>query len=207
MNIELARRKIEEGSLLNIIISGPTCSGKTTLAKELEDKLSYTKVCSISQDSYYKDLKNIPKSRYGYLMDSVNAFETNEFTEDIKTLLRVGYVLIPNYYIPENRRISKDIRKDKGNVNILEGLHSIRLLTGIDNSLRIYMDTDLETCLIRRIERDKKYGVSEEVIRRYFAETMIPMYESYIKPQIEESDIIIRNEGDKECLLKKLIRY
>ena len=69
------------------------------------------------------------------------------------------------------------------------------------------MDTPLEECLRRRIQRDTMCGISEQEIIRYFYEVMLPMYKSYIEPQKEYADFIIKGDEDKQCLLKKFQMY
>lgn len=190
-----------------IIISGMTCSGKTTLANEIKEIIFHDKSVIVPQDAYYKNLVNIPKIKGMTLLDSINAFEINEYLNDINNLINEGYLNIPVYDIENNKRISKDERVDKKEILVLEGLHTLSIFKNYLNALRIYLDIDIEICLQRRIERDKKYGISEDAIRKYFYEILIPMYELYIKPQKELANFIVREGGDKECLLKKLVNY
>ena len=58
---------------------------------------------------------------------------------------------------------------------MFEGLHMISILNHIDG-VRVFLDTDLDLCLKRRILRDKKFGISESEFIRYFKEVMLPMY-------------------------------
>lgn len=191
---------------MNLIISGPTCCGKTTLSNKIKS-LDQEGVSIIPQDSYYKDLVNIPKSQKGYLMDSINAFHQIEYIEDANNLMTKGYVDILEYDISENKRTPNKIRINKSKINVFEGLHTIYLLKGLTDSIRVYMDTDIDICLKRRIERDIKFGIPIEVIKRHFHENMMLMYEYYIKPQKSMADIVISKEGDEECLLQKLRLY
>ena len=67
------------------------------------------------------------------------------------------------------------------------------------------MDTDINTCLERRIKRDTSvYGMDEKIVKKFFYEIIIPIYKSHIEFQRDYADIVIRNEGDKKCLIKKL---
>lgn len=190
---------------LNIAVAGATCSGKTTLACKTKELLvkKYSSTI-IHQDDYFKDLNLIPHSRMGYLMDSVNAFEIEEFREDIKQLLNHGSTLIPRYDINQNKRLSKDIDVVNSQLNIFEGLHVIYLLNDYKPMFRIFIDADLDVCLARRIKRDvEPYNISEERIREYFNNCMIPMYKNYIMPQINDADMILDERGAVKCLLKK----
>lgn len=185
---------------MNIVISGCTCSGKTTLANKLSKTI-------MSQDSYYKDLKDIPKHKEKYLMDSINAFHINEYLEDSINLINNDSIYIPNYDISTNKRISKDLKLFKSSLNVFEGLHTINILKDI-NTLKIFLNTSLDECLKRRIKRDTLlYRIDEKVIIDYFNETIIPMYKLYIENQKDSADIIIKEGDDPICVLKKYIKY
>ena len=189
---------------MNIVIAGATCSGKSTLALELSN--TYSDVCIMPQDNYFKDLKDIPIYRDRYLMDSLNSFHYDEYYQDSNELISNSQVLIPRYDINENKRISKDLLILKKNLIIFEGLHAISILSSIPDSLKIYLDIDLDTCLARRIKRDSaEYGILPEVIEEHFKATIIPMYNEYIRKQKEKADIVIREGDDAKCLLKKYI--
>lgn len=181
----------------NIIIAGQTCSGKTTLANEIQEHFSdkYS-VAIVSQDDYFKNLENIPHSPGGYLTDSIDAFWIAEFRDDVNTLLKDSVVSMPKYDIATNTRISKDKVVRAGQINIFEGLHTIRILHDLKNAINIFVDTDIDVCLNRRIARDtSKYGIPEHIIRPYWHRCIMPMCEKYIFPQIDYADITINRKG------------
>lgn len=184
---------------MNILISGMTCSGKTYLSKTLESEFNSS---VIHEDDYYKDLMFIPKSKGYFLMDSPNAFNTEEFIRDVCTLLREGSVLTPTYDVSINRRVSKNTVVRKSGINVFEGLHTISLLPDLEDSLKVFIDTDIEECLKRRIKRDS--AIPEEKIRQYFKEVILPLYRLYIEKQRNQADVIIKGRDDELCLLKKL---
>lgn len=193
---------------MNIIISGCTCSGKTTLSRKIESKLSpELKVTHIEEDWYFKNLCDIPRSRAGYMMESPNAFYSEEFIKDVNELLNSGVVLMPRYDIASNTRLSKDMIVTKGDINVIEGLHTIDLLKDLRDSIKIFINTDINECLSRRIIRDKEYGISEAMVRSHFLEIILPLYKVYIESQKQLADVIIEKEEDTECLLKKLKKY
>lgn len=196
---ELIKRKLVELEYINIIIAGYTCSGKTTEASKIKEIFG-SLVSSIPQDNYFKDLNEIPRSKNGYLMDSFNAFLTNEYEQDVETLLSRGQVYIPQYDIESNKRLNKDILVKKGKINIFEGLHTITLLKNLNNKLTIFMNTPIDICLERRIKRDtKNYGIKEEIIKRYFESCILPISKSYIIPQKELADLVIDERGKVLC--------
>jgi uridine kinase len=185
------KKKVHADNICNVIIAGGTCSGKTTLATNLHKQLAKEfSVSVIKQDDYFKDIQDVPRIRKGYLMDSPNAFHTNEFQKDVRQLLNEGSTVIPRYDVAVNKRISKDVTITHAQINIFEGLHTISLLGELPNALTVFMITPLEICLERRVNRDKKlFGVAEERIRENFEDCITPMYHSYIAPQIECAEI------------------
>lgn len=184
---------ISKNNITNILISGMSCSGKTSLSNEINKYFckDYT-ISIISQDSYFKNIEDIPTWKNGYLTDSFDAFHINEFKNDINTLLEKGIVYIPNYDVSINKRLSKSNLITLGNINIFEGLHTISILNNLNNCVKIYIDTDNDICLDRRIQRDTtKYNIPEKIIENNWKNNIIPMYKKYIYPQKEKADIII----------------
>ena len=122
--------------------------------------------------------------------------------------------------IPRISNYEKDRKKDlffSVAKNILreieyENIGSEESLSSILSSIKIdvssnQIDIDKELALIRRIERDKKYGISEEEIKRYFNEVIMSIYKSHIASQKKEADIILNGGDDIKCLSKKLQTY
>lgn len=196
---ELVKSKLNELAYLNLIITGGTCSGKTTEAKRLEEIFN-TIVSQVPQDNYFKDLKDIPKNRNGYLMDSPNAFYIDEYIQDVRQFLSIGQIAIPNYDISKNKRINKNLVIKSGRINIFEGLHTISLLNNLENKLTIFIDTPTQVCLERRIKRDKtNYGIDDDAVRKYFESCILPLSKTYINPQKDKADVIIEEGGKILC--------
>lgn len=190
----LIERQIKRHGIINIIIAGQTCSGKTTLANNIKKMFSEEySVNIISQDDYFKDVWDIPRSETGYiLLDSEEAFHIDEFKRDVVTLHKCGFVKMPVYDIPTNTRVSKDKMVNLGEINIFEGLHAISVLGEMGNAIKIFMTTEPETCLKRRIERDTlKHGLSEEKIREFWENSIMPMSEIYVFSQMKLADIVM----------------
>ena len=182
---------------VNVVIAGTTCSGKTTLANEIRNHFSDRYLVTlVAQDDYFKNLPDIPRIREGYLTDSIEAFWTAEFKHDVQKLLTNGVATMPRYDIATNTRVSKNKIVRAGRINVFEGLHTIQLLGELDNCIKIFVDTDIDICLKRRISRDTlKFGVPEVRIRQYWNDCVKPMCERFILPQKEDADIIIDRKG------------
>ncbi len=194
MNIkEIIEKYLLNHDIVNVLIAGSTCSGKTTLANELKEYFlgSFT-VSIISQDDYFKDLNDIPRTDKGFLTDSIDAFCVEEFKEDVEILFNNKKVMMPHYLVETNTRIDKSKEVKLSQINIFDGLHTIEIFNELENSIKIYRDTDLNVCLQRRINRDSsKYGIPEPVIRRHFEECIMPMYWEFISPQKASAHFIL----------------
>lgn len=188
---------LREHGTVNVVIAGMSCSGKTTLAKRICDLYAgQYPVALIAQDDYFKNLADIPRIPRGYLTDSVHAFHIGEFQHDVRSLLADGAVTVPTYDVRTNTRQGKSRTVSVGRINVFEGLHTIHLLRDVEHAVRIYVDTDADVCLARRIARDTAaYGVSEARIRQRWEECIKPMYEQYILPQKAFADIITECKG------------
>ena len=200
MNIfEEISKYLNHHETVNIIISGVSCSGKSTLAKKLQKHFGEQyQVTVVQQDEYFKNLSDIPKIPKGYLTDSVEAFHSEEFKNDVQKLLNENVAIMPKYDIATNTRISKNKIVRKGKINIFEGLHTIHILNGLENCIKIFVDTDINTCLTRRINRDTtKFSIPEEIIIRHWNNCIKPMNEKYILPQKELANIILNSRGDE----------
>ena len=198
MNVyEKIEKHLQSHSTVNIAIAGITCSGKTTLANEIRKYFSGKYVVAIvSQDDYFKNLPDIPRAREGYLTDSIDAFCTAEFRHDVRLLLRNGVATMPRYDVATNTRIAKSKIVRASKINIFEGLHTIYLLRALEDCINIFVDTEPETCLKRRIARDtSKFGVPEARIRQYWDDCIKPMCERFIFPQKKFADIVINCKG------------
>ena len=140
-------------------------------------------------------------------MDLPSSFHLDEFKKDVKTLIEEKETYTPVYDIKTNKRINKTRLVKSSEIIIFEGLHTISTLKDLRNTLKVFIDIDKELALTRRIERDKKYGISEEEIKRYFNEVIMSIYKSHIASQKKEADIILNGGDDIKCLSKKLQTY
>jgi len=178
----------------NVIIAGQSCSGKTTLANNIREYFDgkYS-VTIISQDDYFKNLHDIPIVYEGYLMDVPDAFWIDEFKHDMHLLLQYGIVNMPNYDIASNTRLNKNKVVHYGKINVIEGLHTIHIFRLLRKSISIFLDTDSDTCLKRRITRDtQSFGIPEKRVREYWNECIQPMSERFIYSQKHFANIILR---------------
>lgn len=192
---------LAEYDFINLLIAGATCSGKTSLANYLEKYYSQSySVVRINQDDYYKDLIEIPRDFNGYAqMDSLYAFSFMEYRNDVKKLLADGMVKVPVYDKCRNKRISKSREVKRGQIQIFEGLHTIRILGDLPVAIKVFLDTDSSLCLKRRIQRDtNQFAVSKRAIVNRWHHGILPMYHQYVLPQKASATIEIKTEEEEK---------
>lgn len=184
---------------LLIGLCGGTGSGKTTLAKKIYDSLGSENAVLIGMDSYYKANWNIPyEERIKTNYDHPNAFDTELMVYHLNELKEGKTILCPVYdFTQHQRRRNEYTRIESKAIIIVEGIllfESLALRNLLD--VKIFVDTDADVRILRRITRDvHERGRSlESVIAQYLA-TVKPMHEQFIEPYRRTADIIVPEGG------------
>ena len=195
-----------DNNILVIGIAGGTGSGKTTLMNNLI-KTFQEDVTILSHDNYYKrhdDLTYEERCLLNY--DEPAALETDLMARHLE-LLRQGQAIdCPVYDFTQHNRSDETIRIEPRKVIIVEGIlifenQPLRDLMDI----RIFVDTDSDVRLCRRIKRDvNKRGRSLESVLTQYQETVKPMHEMYVEPSKKYANIIVP-EGGKNLVALDMI--
>ena len=173
-------------------ISGASGSGKTLITKTIIDNIGDDKISIIQEDSYYKDLSDIPfNDRTGKNFDHPDAFEHDLLTRDLTDLKNGIDVQIPVYDYKTHTRKKKTNTISPKKVIILEGIlilndPSIRELLDI----RVYVDAMPDICFIRRLQRDisERRRTIESIINQYL-QTVRPMFLKFVEPSKKYSGL------------------
>jgi len=184
-------------------IAGGTGSGKTTITKKLVNRFG-DNVSVIYHDNYYKAHHNMSyEERAALNYDHPNSFDTELLVEDLKKLKNGEEVLCPVYDYSIHDRSDKTIKIKPANVVIVEGIlifQSIELCNQMD--IKIYVDTDADVRILRRIVRDvRDRGRSLESVINQYLTTVKPMHEQFIEPSKRNADIIIPEGGHNQVAL------
>ncbi len=179
-------------------ISGASASGKSLLANTIVNELSSCHVAVISEDSYYKDHSNIPfEERVKINYDHPNSLDHELLIEHLKLLQQGKSANIPVYNHAEHVREKETRTIGQHSIIVIEGI-----LLFVDQDLRdlmdirIFMDTALDICLIRRLKRDmKERGRSLDAVIKQYEDTVRPMYMQFIEPSKRYADIIVPRGG------------
>ena len=183
--------------IMFIGIAGGTGSGKTTVAYNIKEKIG-EEILILDMDSYYKDNSHIPfEERLKINYDHPDAFDIPLLKSHIEALLKGESVKKPIYSFVEYTRL-KDFEEIKPKrIIILEGIFAlffeeIRKLMDI----KIYVDTDADIRLIRRLLRDiKERGRTIDSVIKQYTEVVRPMHIQFVEPTKRFADIIIPEGG------------
>ena len=196
-----------ENNILVIGIAGGTGSGKTTLMKNLIAEFS-DDVTVLSHDNYYKrhdELSYEERCQLNY--DEPAALETDLMAHHLD-LLRQGQAIdCPVYDFTVHNRSDETVRIVPRKVIIVEGIlifenEPLRDLMDI----RIFVDTDADVRLCRRIKRDvNKRGRSLESVLTQYQQTVKPMHEKYVEPSKKFAHMVVP-EGGKNWVALDMIR-
>ncbi len=188
-------------------ISGPSASGKSLLANTIVSELGTDQVAVISEDSYYKDNKDLSfEERQKINYDHPNSLDHCLLIQQLKQLQAGEYVNIPSYDHKQHERLSKTQKVGQHRIIVLEGI-----LLFTEPKLRelmdicIFMDAPLDICLARRLQRDivERKRSFESVLEQYH-ETVRPMYLQFIEPSKRYADIIVPRGGENRIAIEMI---
>ena len=193
-------------NILVIGIAGGSGSGKTTLMNNIVSRFSED-ITVLSHDSYYRrhdDMTYEERCQLNY--DEPAALETELMVKHLN-LLRQGQAIdCPVYDFTVHNRSDEVTRIEPSRVIIVEGIlifenEALRDLMDI----RIFVDTDADIRLCRRVKRDvNKRGRSLESVLTQYQQTVKPMYEKYVEPSKKYAHILVP-EGGKNTIAQEFI--
>ena len=189
-------------------ICGGSGSGKTLVALSIVKALGVEHVLLMEQDSYYRDLAHLPfEERHHVNFDHPSAFDNDLLLEHLHTLLSGTAVQMPEYDYTQHTRSGRFTEIRPRDVILLDGIlifEDQRLRDLMD--IRVYVDTDPDVRLARRIRRDmaERARTLEMVLEQY--ETQVrPMHDQFVEPFKRYADIIIPQGGMNTVAVDLLI--
>ena len=178
-------------------IAGGTGSGKTTLTQHLKDHFGEN-VSVVYHDNYYKAHPNMPyEERCKLNYDHPDAFDTDLMVEDLKTLCAGQTIHCPVYDYTIHNRSKDTVEVRPTKVVIVEGIlifHPKELRDLMD--IKIFVDTDADVRILRRILRDvKERGRSLDSVISQYLNTVKPMHQQFVQPSRQYADIVVLDGG------------
>lgn len=182
---------------LIIGIAGGSGSGKTTLTENIAAHFG-CQVSVLRHDDYYKSQKDIsPEERAKLNYDHPSAFDTDLLIRHLDTLKAGNPIECPIYDYAHHDRSKKTRHVEATEVILLEGIlifENQELLSRLD--MKIFVDTDSDVRIVRRILRDvKERGRTLDSVIRQYLTTVKPMHEAFVEPSKKHADIIIPEGG------------
>jgi uridine kinase len=192
-----------------ITIAGPSASGKTLFAQtihdELIEELGEGGISIIYEDAYYRDQSHLSmEERIETNYDHPDAFEHDLLTEHLEKLTNNECIESPVYCYKTHTRTDETKTFTPTKIILVEGillLSNKKLREQFD--IKVYMDTPLDICLIRRIKRDiVERQRSVESVTNQYLETVRPMYYQYIEPSKSWADIVVTRGGKNRMAIE-----
>jgi uridine kinase len=183
---------------LIIGICGGTGSGKTTVANRILESVSASEVVFIQQDSYYRNLTDLPLDYRNIAnFDHPDALDNDLLVNHVRRLKAGEAVELPVYDFRTHSRLNETRHVDPKPIVIVEGILIFadpRLLEQMD--IKVFVDTPDDIRFIRRLRRDldERGRTVESVIEQYVA-TVRPMHMQFVEPSKRHADVIIPEGG------------
>ena len=189
-------------------VTGGSGSGKTSVSRAIFDQLHGHSLMMLQEDSYYKSQDDIPfEERTKVNYDHPNAFDTDLLIEQLEDLLSWKTIEIPVYDYAAHTRSKEVLVQEPREVIIVEGiltLNDARLRDLMD--IKIFVDTDDDIRIIRRIQRDiEERGRTLQSVIDQYLQTVKPMYHQFIEPSKRYADIIVPEGGENQVAIDLLV--
>jgi len=189
-------------------VAGGTGSGKTTVVRAILEAVGAGRITFIEQDSYYRDVNwGTEDELLHHNFDHPAALDNDLLISHIAAL-KAGYpVEVPVYDFVRHRRTRRTRRVEPKAVVLLEGIlifcePALRELL----DFKIYVDTDADIRLIRRLRRDmSERGRTVEDVLRQYMDTVRPMHLEFVEPSKRYADIIIPEGGENKVALEMVV--
>ena len=193
--------------ILVIGIAGGTGSGKTTLMNNLIQRFEGS-VTVLSHDNYYRRNDHLTyEQRCQINYDEPAALETDLMARHLDALRHGQSIQCPVYDFSRHNRSDKTIEIAPKSVIIVEGIlifenQELRDLMDI----KIFVDTDADVRLCRRIKRDvNKRGRSLESVLEQYQTTVKPMHEKYVEPSKKYANLVVLEGGKNWVALDMIV--
>lgn len=190
-------------------VAGGSASGKSTVVKNIRQRFGH-EVEVIMHDSYYNDQAAMSmEERYRQNYDHPNAYETEKMVEDIQKLKAGQEIARPEYDYTLYTRAPQTVLVKPKRVIIIEGILVLedRALRDLMD-IKIYVDTDADERLMRRLTRDMaERGRSVESVLSQYRKTVKPMHEQYVEPSKKYADIILPRGGENKTGIEIIMQH
>lgn len=193
---------------LTIGIAGGTGSGKSTVAAKLAGAAPTGRCVVVDHDSYYRDQSHLtPAARAELNYDHPSSLDSGLLAEHLRELKAGRAVDVPIYDFVTHTRKRETRRVEPAPMVIVEGiLVFVEAPVRDQLDIKIFVDTDADIRLMRRIRRDlEQRGRSFQSVRDQYYATVRPMHLEYVEPSKRWADLIVPEGGDNKVALDVLL--
>lgn len=188
----------DQPSCLLIGIAGPSGSGKSFLADRLLQALPDQHGAILSQDHYYRERSDLPLAeRQNINYDHPEALEFSLLHTHLQQLRHGQRIVHPLYDFSQHNRRPETAPLAPPDYIIVDGILLFampELLPLFD--LKIYVDTPMDICFIRRLRRDvEERGRTVDSVVQQYLQTVRPMFLQFVAPSRESADLVVAGEG------------
>lgn len=188
-------------------VAGGTGSGKTTVVNAIARKVGEERLAVLPHDSYYRDYVDLPRDVLdGKNFDHPDSLETDLLIRHVQALKTGTPVETPIYDFRVHRRAPETRRIEPKRVIVVDGIliFAEPELRGLFD-VKIFVDTDADVRLIRRIRRDiADRGRTLESVVTQYETTVRPMHLEFVEPSKRWADLIIPEGGENTVALEFL---
>ena len=179
-------------------IAGGSGSGKSTVLRRIVEAFGPARIAMLDHDAYYRDLAHLSlEIRTGFNFDHPDALETELMVSQLDALLAGETIRKPTYDFVNHSRRAETVEVAPRPVMIVEGILVLAepdLVRRMD--IKIFVDTDDDIRLVRRIRRDiEERGRSIHAVLDQYEQTVRPMYIEFVEPSKRRADVILPRGG------------
>eukprot|EP00271_Cylindrocystis_brebissonii_P010289 TRINITY_DN26443_c0_g1_i1.p1 TRINITY_DN26443_c0_g1~~TRINITY_DN26443_c0_g1_i1.p1 ORF type:complete len:521 (-),score=81.55 TRINITY_DN26443_c0_g1_i1:526-2088(-) len=191
-------------------VAGGTASGKTTVCDQIIQQLRDHRVVLVNQDSFYRGLTaEEMKQVHEYNFDHPDAFDTEAMFQTLVDLRKGKSVEIPIYDFTTHQRSTRTRKMNAADVIILEGIlvfHDPQVRSSMN--MRIFVDTDADVRLARRVRRDTiDRGRDVLSVIDQYAKFVKPSFDDFVLPTKKYADVIIPRGGDNVVAIDLIVQH
>ena len=189
-------------------VAGGTASGKTTIAHTILDQVGARNIAYLPHDAYYRDMAHLPPAeRAQQNYDHPDALESDLLARHIRELREGRAIQLPVYSFADYTRKAETVLVEPAPVILVDGIlifaePELRALMDI----KIFVDTDADIRLIRRIERDtRERGRTLSTTIFQYLDTVRPMDLEFVQPSRRYADIILPGGGQNRVAIEMVV--
>ncbi len=197
-------------TVLLVGVAGGSGSGKSTIARAIVESMPPHHVSSIEHDAYYRDLAHrSAEERARVNFDHPDALDNELFAEHLDALRAGRPIAKPRYDFSRHVREAETTAMAPTPIIVVEGILVLALEQVRQRlDVKLYVDTDADIRLMRRIRRDMEHrGRTFAQVRAQYYETVRPMHLAFVEPSKRFADLIIPEGGQNRVAREMIVSH